>query len=146
MDHLQSVEQTLANVPAYLPLVESRPTGIPSCNDAALDELRFRQLRTPSEDSRVLNLRQELRLPETALNDAGFAAREKKETRSDLLELLNWLDESLEPFGLYLWVKGLRRANQFLLIARDFRLSCWKAAGRSAASYWPPSFAVSPMF
>ena len=146
MDHLQSVEQTLASVPAYLPLAENRPTGTPSFNDAALDELRFRQLRTPSEVSRVLHLRQELRLPETALNDAGFAAREKKETRSDLLELLNWLDESLEPFGLYPWAKGLRRANQSLRNARNFRLSCWKAGGRSVASYWPLSSAASPMF
>ena len=45
-------------------------------------EVDFRRLRQPQEIARVLHLRSEIALPSSALSDAGFAAREKKETRS----------------------------------------------------------------
>lgn len=65
--------------PAYHPVTPRvRPDGFEP------DALRFQQLRRPHEIAKVLDLRREIRLPEATLNDAGFAALEKKETRSDL--------------------------------------------------------------
>ena len=82
MNHLYSVEQAPAMVPAYHPLAERRSVADPSPSGRdAFEGLRFRQLQTPAEISRVLHLRGEIRLPESTLSDAGFAAREKKETR-----------------------------------------------------------------
>jgi len=49
--------------------------------DVPIDQLSFRQLRTPAQIARVLPLRQAIALPETVLSDPGFDAREKKETR-----------------------------------------------------------------
>lgn len=74
--------------PQFLPV----PPQVGRDADAAIvrgpqESLRFRQLHTPQQISSVLSLRREIRLPEATLNDAGFAALEKKEMRSDLLEL-----------------------------------------------------------
>lgn len=88
MSHLHSVEQASAMVPAYHPLEHRHPdAGNPSSGGFDLDELRFRRLQTPAQIASVMHLRREIRLPEATLTDAGFAAREKKETRSGLLVL-----------------------------------------------------------
>jgi hypothetical protein len=46
----------------------------------ASGELRFCQLHSPAEISRVMHLRRELRLPASGLSEPSFAALEKKET------------------------------------------------------------------
>lgn len=65
------------------------PPGLPAnFSDAPLSagavvrtqQLRFRALRGPGEIASVLHLRREIRLPVSALADASFPAREKKET------------------------------------------------------------------
>ena len=47
-------------------------------------EVGFRRLRGHREISRVQHLRQQIALPASAVGDAGFASREKKETKSGL--------------------------------------------------------------
>lgn len=50
--------------------------------DVQPHEVNFRRLRGAHEISRILHLRTAIQLPASALGDAGFAAREKKETKS----------------------------------------------------------------
>jgi hypothetical protein len=65
--------------PAGFRGVPERPAGDAG---APSESLRFRQLYTPREFSRVLHLREEIHLPAETLADPAFIAREKKETRS----------------------------------------------------------------
>lgn len=54
----------------------------PPSTDVQPHEVNFRRLRGHQEIASVLHLRNEIALPASALGDAGFATREKKETRS----------------------------------------------------------------
>jgi len=66
------------------PLFEELPdslTRLPSA-DLRPDEVRFRELQGTHEVARILHLRRQIALPASALGDAGFAVREKKETKS----------------------------------------------------------------
>jgi hypothetical protein len=53
----------------------------PLTTDLQPEDVGMRRLRTPREIARILHLRGEIRLPTSALSDAGFATREKKETK-----------------------------------------------------------------
>jgi len=48
-------------------------------NEVQPHEVTFKRLRGAHEIARILHLREEIALPLTALADASFAAREKKE-------------------------------------------------------------------
>jgi hypothetical protein len=50
------------------------------CTDVQPHEVSFRRLRGPRQIARVLHLRQQIALPASAVGDASFALREKKET------------------------------------------------------------------
>ena len=65
--------------PDFGALVEEPP---PVSNDVQPHEVNFRRLRGQVEITRILHLRREIQLPASALADTGFAAREKKETKS----------------------------------------------------------------
>lgn len=83
MSDLSLLDQSFA-LPsaAYLPPpFDEVPVLPPASTDVQADEVNFRHLRTPTEISRVLHLRDEIRLPAAARADAAFATREKKETR-----------------------------------------------------------------
>jgi hypothetical protein len=54
----------------------------PPTTDVQPHEVNFRRLRGAHEIARILHLRKEIALPTSALADAGFAQREKKETKS----------------------------------------------------------------
>jgi hypothetical protein len=74
----------LAGVGMVPPLLEELPasvTRLPSA-DVQPDEVGFRELQGVHEVARILHLRREIPLPASAVGDAGFALREKKETRS----------------------------------------------------------------
>ena len=85
MSDFSSLEQSFALMPAgmTMPLVdEPRLYGTPVSNDVQPHEVGFRQLRGHREISRILHLRNEIALPASALGDAGFGTREKKEMKS----------------------------------------------------------------
>jgi hypothetical protein len=79
MSDFSSLEQSFGLMPAGFTLAEEANTV---SNDVQPHEVTFRHLRGPAEIARILHLRQEIQLPASALADAGFATREKKETRS----------------------------------------------------------------
>lgn len=54
----------------------------PATTELRPQDVGFRRLRGASEIARILHLRGEIRLPAAVQADAGFAAREKKETKS----------------------------------------------------------------
>ncbi len=71
--------------PAHFRGIPDTHGGFDRSHDARPSEsLRFRQLYTPREFSRVLHLREEINLPAEMLADPAFIAREKKETKSVL--------------------------------------------------------------
>lgn len=80
MSDFSSLEQSFGPTPAGFSTLIDEPQ--PVCNDVQPHEVSFRHLRGPAEIARVLHLRQEIRLPASALADTGFAAREKKEMKS----------------------------------------------------------------
>ena len=53
----------------------------PPSMDVQPHEVSFRRLRGAQEIARILHLRQEIQLPSSAVADASFALREKKETK-----------------------------------------------------------------
>jgi hypothetical protein len=69
---LPTLPVTLADTAAYEP---------PSPTDVQPHEVRFRRLRGAQEIARIAHLRAEIRLPASVQADAGFALREKKETK-----------------------------------------------------------------
>lgn len=82
----------------------ARQTEEPERIEVPIEELAFSQLLSPVEIARVRHLRSEIQLPEAVRADPGFAAREKKETRSDLWVLFPCMAPTLEPFVLFPWI------------------------------------------
>jgi hypothetical protein len=82
MSDFSGLEQSFA-LPAVPP--QTLPGDLPD-DEVPLEvqphEVGFRRLRGAREIGRILPLRQEIALPASALDDPGFAAREKKETKS----------------------------------------------------------------
>ena len=66
-----------AGQPVYAP---SRPR---TC-DVPLGEIEYRRVRAADEIDSIHKLRSEIQLPGAAVADAGFRAREKKETGREL--------------------------------------------------------------
>jgi hypothetical protein len=84
MSDFSSLEQSFALMPAGMPMPlveEPRFYEAPVSNDVQPHEVGFRQLRGAHEIARILHLRNEIALPASALGDAGFGTREKKETK-----------------------------------------------------------------
>jgi len=84
MSDFSSAEQSFALMPAAMPMGlvdEPRLYELPVSQDVQPHEVSFRQLRGAHEIARVLHLRNEIALPASALHDAGFGTREKKETK-----------------------------------------------------------------
>jgi hypothetical protein len=84
MSDLSALDQSFGLMPASMvpfadgaPALADRP---PASTDVQPHEVSFRRLRGPREIARVLHLRQQIALPASAVTDAGFAVREKKET------------------------------------------------------------------
>jgi hypothetical protein len=69
--------ETATGQPAYLP-PRSRTYDVP------LGEIGYRRLRGADEIESIHALRAEIQLPGAAVGDAGFRAREKKETAREL--------------------------------------------------------------
>lgn len=85
MSDFSSSEQSFALMPAGMPmpLVDGpRFYEAPLSDDVQPHEVGFRQLRGAHEIARILHLRNEIALPASALGDAGFGTREKKEMKS----------------------------------------------------------------
>ena len=81
MSDFSRSEQSFGLMPATMvpPLYDAPP---PLSNDIQAHEVSFRHLRSAHEIARILHLRNEIQLPTSAMSDAGFAVREKKETKS----------------------------------------------------------------
>lgn len=86
MSDLSGLDRSFGLLPATMvpPLLDELPPSVtrPVAEDVHPHEVGFRQLRTSAEISQVVHLRSQIQLPTSALGDAGFATREKKETRS----------------------------------------------------------------
>lgn len=82
MSDLSGLDQSFALSPAAALLPMGEPPA--ASTDIQPDEVGFRRLRGPHEIGRIMHLRNEIQLPTSALNDASFAMREKKETKSAL--------------------------------------------------------------
>lgn len=82
MSDFSGLEQSFA-LPAMLPVsqFDELSAYAPPSTEVQPHEVSFRRLRGAHEIARVVHLRQEIQLPSSALADAGFALREKKETR-----------------------------------------------------------------
>lgn len=82
MSDLSSLEQSFGLLPATMvpPLADDALDETSPSTDLQPHEIRFRRLRGAQEISRVLHLREEIRLPNAARGDASFTTREKKET------------------------------------------------------------------
>ncbi|HZY16124.1 MAG TPA: hypothetical protein VFE74_05815 [Ramlibacter sp.] len=91
MSDLSVLQQSFGLAPATLAPLLGPPQAYerhhfeapPLSPDVQPHEVDFRRLRGPQEVARILHLRTEIHLPAAALGDASFAAREKKETRSE---------------------------------------------------------------
>jgi hypothetical protein len=81
MSDFSGLEQSFA-LPPLPPQVLAAELPEAASVEVQPHELGFRRLRGHHEIARVLSLRQEISLPASALADAGFGLREKKETRS----------------------------------------------------------------
>jgi len=86
MSDFSVLEQSFA-LPAITPLADALPARpLPSrperlrCGEVPLEEVEFRRLHAADEIDAIQKLRGEIRLPGAAQADAGFIAREKKET------------------------------------------------------------------
>ena len=62
-----------------MPLLDTPPS---LAMDVQPEEVEFRQLRGRHDIGRIVHLREEIRLPASALGDSSFMTREKKETKS----------------------------------------------------------------
>ena len=80
MSDFSGLEQSFA-LSSMAAVAEEMPTYVRPqvSNEVQPHEVTFRRLRGAHEIARILHLREEIALPLTALADAGFAAREKKE-------------------------------------------------------------------
>ena len=80
MSDLSPLEQSFG-LPSVAPLVPPLCEPPPVSTDVQPHEVGFRRLNGPREIARILHLRNEIQTCASAVGDAGFAAREKKETR-----------------------------------------------------------------
>lgn len=80
MSDLSALEQAFALPSAGLAIPAQEPP--PASTDILPDEVAYCRLRGAHEIAAVLHLRRQIALPVSALGDAGFALREKKEMRS----------------------------------------------------------------
>jgi len=80
MSDFSGMEQSFGPVSTGLPPSFYEPPAITT--ELQPQDVAFQRLRGAAEISRVLHLRSEIQLPMSALTDPGFAAREKKETKS----------------------------------------------------------------
>lgn len=93
-------------------------------------ELRFCHLQEPREIARVLHLRQEIQLPGATVADPGFAAREKKETKSGLSALSSGADSSSVPSGSFPSAWAWRRAKPSCKGCRSCRRTSTPRVGK----------------
>ncbi|HEY8359723.1 MAG TPA: hypothetical protein VIL30_19900 [Ramlibacter sp.] len=87
---------TTVPAPGMLPLLDLPPRV---ALDVQPHEVVFRQLRGRREIGEILHLRDEIKLPASALGDAAFATREKKETKSVWWALFSGKASSSVPSG-----------------------------------------------
>lgn len=81
MNEGSGVQHAPAMLPASLQaLLDAPPPEV--ATELLAHEVGFRCLRGAREISQILHLRNQIPLPASALRDAGFAMREKKETNS----------------------------------------------------------------
>lgn len=83
MSDFSSLEQsfTLAAMPTASQF-DDLSAYAPASTEVQPHEVNFRRLRGAHEIASILHLRQEISLPASALADAGFRTREKKEMKS----------------------------------------------------------------
>lgn len=88
MSDLSALDQSFGLMPASMvAFADEAPSLLqptPISTDVHPHEVRFRRLRGPREIAGVMHLRQQIALPASAVGDAGFALREKKETSRGL--------------------------------------------------------------
>jgi len=77
-----------------MPLLDA-PPSLPL--DVQADEVEFQQLLGRHDIGQILHLREELRLPASALGDSSFMTREKKETKSAWLADFSGMASSSVP-------------------------------------------------
>jgi len=80
MSDFSSLEQNFA-IPAMPPMQEVPDLAPSTSTELQPEEVGFIRLRGHREIARVQHLRQQIALPTSAVDDPGFASREKKETR-----------------------------------------------------------------
>ncbi|NML48331.1 hypothetical protein HHL11_31575 [Ramlibacter sp. G-1-2-2] len=80
MSDLSTLDQSFA-LPSAGPIALLGDLPPLESTDVQAHEVTFRHLRTPVEITRILHLRDEIRLPQSAREDLAFSTREKKETR-----------------------------------------------------------------
>ncbi len=95
-----------------------------------LDELRIRHLQTADEIARVVHLRREIQLPTEALNDPGFAEREKKETSLASSAHSNGAATSSAPSGSSRWDMASPLAKRFCSAHRPCPRASVRRAGK----------------
>jgi hypothetical protein len=83
MSDFSGLEQSfaLASIP---PAAVVEDFASPVSTELQPHEVGFRRLRGHREIAGVQHLRQQIALPASAVGDAGFVSREKKETKSGL--------------------------------------------------------------
>lgn len=83
MSDFSGLEQSFAlpAMPSALSQFDDLAAYAPPSTDVQPHEVSFRRLRGAQEIARILHLRQEIQLPSSAVADASFALREKKETK-----------------------------------------------------------------
>jgi hypothetical protein len=84
MSDLSALDQSFGLMPvSMVAFADEAPSLLeptPISTDVQPHEVSFRRLRGPREIGRVMHLRQQIALPASAVGDASFAVREKKET------------------------------------------------------------------
>ena len=80
MNEVSGVQHAPAMVPAGLMAMLAAPAR-EAITDVQPHEVSFRCLRGAHEIANILHLRNQIALPASAVGDAGFAMREKKEMK-----------------------------------------------------------------
>lgn len=79
MSDLSPLEHSFG-LPSVAPLAPPLCEPPPVSTDVQPHEVGFRRLNGPREIARIMHLRNQIQACASAVGDAGFAAREKKET------------------------------------------------------------------
>jgi hypothetical protein len=87
---------TRMSAAVMMPLLDQPPSA---ATDVQPHEVQFRQLQGQREIAPIIHLRDEIKLPASALGDAGFAAREKKEMKSGWWALSSGKASTSVPSG-----------------------------------------------